>query len=198
MGYLRGLSTYLNQNYRRDLFTEFKENNSFLEFHLAGHKKKLAYIAANKRYDLVLKEVSSKLITIPKVHVKFFYPSELAEKVNPLIKIDEQVRGRNLQPIFNPTRRFHIKNKNLYPLMILKTPISITLLEGEVLEGLITEFTMYEIFLELSPGVEIVVLRHAIFNALDKETNRSLLKKFQDTAKDWKKTPLWVEDGTEE
>jgi len=76
--------------------------------------------------------------------------------------------------------------------------ISITLLEGEVLEGLITDFTMYEIFLELSPGVEIVVLRHAIFNALDKETNRSLLKKFQDTAKDWKKTPLWVEDGTEE
>ncbi len=198
MGYLRGLSTYLKENYRRDVFGEFKDNNTLLEFQLAGHKKKWAYIAANKRYDLVLKDVQNKLITIPKVHVKFFYPTDLAKNVEKLVKIDEQVRGRNLQPIFNPTRRFHVKNKNLYPLMMLKTPISITLLEGEVLEGLISDFTMYEIFLELAEGVQIILLRHAILSALDKTTNRSLLKKFQDAAKDWEKTPLWVEDGTED
>lgn len=198
MGYLRGLSSYLKENYRRDVFAEFQDNDSFLEFQLAGHKKKQAQIAANKRYDLILKDAHNKLITIPKVHVKFYYPRELSKKVEKLVRVDEQVRSRNLQPIFNPTRRFHVKNKNLYPLMMLKTPISITLLDGDVLEGLISDFTMYEIFLELAEGVEIIVLRHAIFNALDKETNRSLLKKFQDTAKDWEKTPLWVEDGTEE
>ncbi len=198
MGYLRGYSNYLIHNYRRDVFGEFFKNQQTLEFHIAGHKKIKANIAMNKRYDVVLNMETGQTVTLPKVRLKFFYSAELSEKVKPLITIDEQIRARNLQPIFNPTRRFHVKNKNLYPMMMLKMPITITLLEGEVLEGLITDFTMYEIFLELAKGVQIVLLRHAIYNAIDKTSGRNLLKRFQEKMRDWEKTPLWIEEKTED
>ncbi len=198
MGYLRGLATYLKENYRRDLFSEFQQQGEILDFHLHGHKILRGRIVKNIKYDVLIRDLQDKVHKIPKVHIKLLYPAEVAAQLLPFIQIDEQVKARNFQPIFNPTRRYHVKNKSLYPMMMLKKPIAFTLLEGEQLQGLISDFTLYEIILQPQPGLEFIVLRHAIYQCSDPETGRNLLKKFQDQAKDWQNTPLWVEDGTED
>ena len=51
-----------------------------------------------------------------------------------------------------------------------------TLLGGNVLRGIITGFSRYEINLSMKGGVPVVIMRHAVFDVKDKK-DRSFLKK---------------------
>ncbi|MHB2149445.1 hypothetical protein ACX8XP_10345 [Calditrichota bacterium LG25] len=198
MGYLRGLSNYLKENYRRDILSEHQEAGDVLDFHIHGHKTLRGQIHQNLKYDLVVKGTQGNLRQIPKVHIKFFYSAQHSSKIASFIQIDEAIKARQLQPILNPTRRYHVKNKTLYPMMMLKKPIRLTLLEGEVLQGIIGDFTVYEIILQLNDGLQVVVFRHSILQCVDPENGRNLLKSFQDEVRDWEKTPLWIDEETGE
>ena len=51
-----------------------------------------------------------------------------------------------------------------------------TLLGGNVLRGIITGFSRYEINLSMKGGIPVVIMRHAVFDVKDKK-DRSFLKK---------------------
>ena len=72
-----------------------------------------------------------------------------------------------------------------------KQVLFFTLLEGEIIRGIIADFSQYDITVNLKGGLPVVVLRHSIYDARDK-TGRCLLKTFQDEHQDWQKSPLFV------
>ena len=123
--------------------------------------------------------------------MKIFYPLDISEKLRPLIKTDPKVLKLSLEPIIAPGLRRHIKNKSLFPLMKERKVVIFTLLEGEVIKGLITGFSRYEITCSLKGGLPVSILRHAVYDLRDKK-GRSFLKSFQGTRKDWKKSSLYV------
>ena len=65
-----------------------------------------------------------------------------------------------------------------------------TLLEGEILRGLITAFSRYDINLNLKGGLPLVILRHSVHELRNKK-GRSFLKRFQAQSKDWQKSDLF-------
>ena len=73
-----------------------------------------------------------------------------------------------------------------------KKVVFMTLLEGEIVRGIIAGFSRYEITVHLKGGTAITVLRHSIYDLRDKK-GRCFLKSFQDTHKDWEKSELFVE-----
>ena len=60
-----------------------------------------------------------------------------------------------------------------------------------MVKGIIADFSRYEITLNLKGGTPVTILRHAIYDLRDKR-GRCYLKTFQETHRDWEKSPLFV------
>ncbi len=191
MGHLRGLNEYLEEQYARTVFDSAAQSGEPWQLEIHKHKLITATIVRNLTYDLEIRSPDTSEKILPKVNVKFLYPMAVGEQVRPLIKIDKPVQAMNLEPIASPRERYHIKNKSLYPLMHERTVVLFTLLEGEIIKGLVAGFSRYEIVVNLKGGLPITILRHALYDLRDKR-GRCYLKTFQEIHRDWHKSDLYV------
>lgn len=191
MGQLQGLQDYLVTSYDHSVFAQVLESHQPWTWHLHGQRIVQASIVENLTYDLKLDVVGEGVQDLPKIQVKCLYPTDVAATVTPLIKTDKKVRALGLQPILAPGERHFVKNKTLFPMMQDRQVIFFTLLEGEVIRGIVAAFSRYEITVHLKGGTPIVLLRHSIYDARTKN-GRCLLKPFQDQHKDWQKSHLFV------
>ncbi len=196
MGSLLGLKEYLAESYNTSVFDQAFESQEPWELHLHNHRIIKSKVQENSRYDLRLstKETGEELL--PKTDVKLLYPSDLSDSVRPLLKTDNKVRDLGLEPIISPRIRHHIKNKSLFPLIKERSVLFFTLLEGEIIKGLVTGFTRYEITVSLKGGTPVHILRHSIYDLRDKK-GRCFLKSFQETHRDWEKSDLFVSPTSE-
>jgi sRNA-binding regulator protein Hfq len=191
MGHLRGLHEYLEEQYARTVFDTTPRSGEPWELQLHKHEVITATIVGNQKYDLEISSPDTSDKILPKVNVKFLYPTVAGEQVRPLVKIDKAIKAMNLEPIASPRDRYHIKNKSLYPLMHERKVVFFTLLEGEIIKGIVAGFSRYEISVNLKGGLPITVLRHAVYDLRDKR-GRSFLKGFQETHRDWRRSELYV------
>jgi hypothetical protein len=191
MQYLQGLKEYLDENYNKSVFDEALESQEPFILHLHDDRAKAGKIIENLTYDLNFHPEDSDPEIIPKVHVKFLYPQSSMEAVRPLLKKDKKVRDLGLQPILAPGKRYHIKNKSLFPLMKERRVLFFTMLEGELIRGLVAGFTRYEITAHIKVGIPVTLLRHAIYDLRDKK-GRCFMKSSQESRRDWEKSPLFV------
>jgi sRNA-binding regulator protein Hfq len=192
MGHLEGLPEYLDEAYSRSIFDEAQSSGEGLVLHLHGRRTIRAAILENLKFDIKVRTEQGQNEKIPKIQVKLLYPEAYASKVNPLIKIDKKIEALKLEQILAPGKRFHVKNKTLFPLMKEKQVLFFTLLEGEIIRGIVSGFSRYEIAMGLKGGVPITVMRHAIYDMRDKK-GRCFLKKTQEKHRDWEKSPFFVE-----
>jgi sRNA-binding regulator protein Hfq len=128
---------------------------------------------------------------VHKTAIKFFHSLEEALEIVERIKFDRQVRSRKLLPIISAKDRHFIKNKSLYPLMLEREVLFFTLLEGEILRGVVQGFNRFEIRVNLKGGLPVTIMRHALYEVQDKK-GRSFLKPVQDKKKEWKKSQYYV------
>jgi len=196
MGYLSGLQEYLDKVYNISIFDQALASNRPWQMHIHNHRIIKVRILENLKYDLSVNINREGDEILPKTHVKLLYPEDLAGTVTPLVKTDKKVRDLALEPIFSPRNRYHIKNKSLFPLMEEKTVVFFTLLEGEIIRGIVAGFTRYEITVNLKGGISITILRHSIYDLCDKK-GRCFMKSFQETHRDWEKSPLFVSSPPE-
>ena len=191
MGFLSGLQEYLKETYGTSVFDQACESKTPWEFHLHGHRIIRAEIHKNLVYDLKIKSDDTQELVLSKTDVKVLYPQEISKKVHTLLTTDPKITKATLEPIIAPALRHHIKNKSLFPLMKERKVVFFTLLEGEIIKGLITGFSRYEITCSLKGGLPVSILRHAVYDLRDKK-GRSFLKSFQESRKDWEKNDLYV------
>jgi len=191
MGHLLGLQEYLDAVYGNSVFDQVLEGSKSWEFHLHGHRIVRAAILENLTYDLKMEIEGQGQEELPKIQVKFLYPMDQSEAVRSLVKTDEKVKALELGPIPSPSERDFVKNKSLFPLMKERQVVSFTLLEGEVLRGLVTGFTRYDITVSLKGGVPVTLLRHSIYDLRNKK-GRCFMKSVQEKSRDWEKSDLFV------
>jgi len=188
-----GLREYLEENYQTSVFDPALESKEVWEFHLHGRRIVKARVLENLKYDLRLGTGETVEEHLPKTDIKLLYPAARSDAVTPLLKIDRKVRNLQMEPIIPPRMRHHIKNKSLFPLMKERRVVFFTLMEGEVVKGLITGFTRYEITVSLKGGIPVFILRHGVYDLRDKK-GRSFLKSFQETHRDWEKSDLFASE----
>lgn len=191
MGYLVGLQEYLNKYYHLSVFDEALESKEPWEFYLHNHRIVSARVKENLTYDVRLDIERGGEEFLQKTDVKLLYRQELSDSVRPLLKTDKKVRELGLESIIPPRKRHHIKNKSLFPLMKQRQVLFFTLLEGEVIKGIVAGFGRYEITVNLKGGIPVTILRHSIYDLRDKK-GRCFLKSSQETLRDWEKTDLFV------
>lgn len=192
MGHLLGLQEYLDEHYGHSVFDQVLNSKQPWEFHVHGCRILRATVLENLKYDVKLQiEGQQGLEVLPKVQVKCLYTVELADSIRGFIKRDEKVKALNLEPIFSPHKRYFVKNKSLFPLMKEKEVVFFTLLEGEIIRGIIAGFTRYDITVHLKGGKPVTILRHSLYDLRNKK-GRCFLKHFQEENRDWEKSPLFV------
>ena len=191
MGYLLGLQEYLDENYRHSVFDEAFASQKYWELHL--HKQRIirALIIENLTFDLKVKDRELGEALIPKIDIKLIYQESLSEAVTSILGMNKKVRGMALEPIVAPGERYHIKNKSLFPLMKERRVLFFTLIEGEIVKGIIAGFSRYEITLNLKGGTPVTILRHGVYDLRDKK-GRCFLKSSQEKTRDWEKSDLFV------
>lgn len=191
MRQLNGLKEYLEERYALSVFDTASASKDFWVFNLHGDRSLTARVADNDIYDIKLDLADGGQELVPKVNVKYIYPFELAEKIQPQIKLDKKVQKLEMAPIVSPHQRYFIKNKSLYPLMMEKEVVFFTLLEGDVIRGLIADFSQYDITVNLKGGVPVAIFRHSVYDLRNKK-GRCFLKSVQKKSRDWQKSKLFV------
>ena len=194
MGHLLGLDEYLEANYEHSVFDKAVASGVPWDLHLHGGRAVTARVAENRRWDVTVDVAGEGKVELQKIQVKFLYPADLGRTVKPLVKVDKKVKDLALTPILSPRGRYFIKNKSLFPLMKDKEVLSFTLLEGEVMKGILTDFSRYDITVALKGGVPVTLLRHCIYDLRNKK-GRSFLKSFQEEHRDWEKSALFVSES---
>jgi hypothetical protein len=196
MSHLMGLQDYLDEHYQQSIFDQAHDSGLLWEVHVHGHRILRLRILENLPYDVKADVEEEAPQLIQKTDIKLIYPANVAQQARPLIKTEKRVVDLGLLPIRSPSRRRHIKNKSLFPLMKDREVLFFTLLEGEIVKGIIADFSRYEITLNLKGGIPVTILRHAIYDLRDKR-GRSYLKTFQEAHRDWEKSPLFVSSPDE-
>ena len=193
MGYIHVLQQYLDESYEVSIFDQALFSKDMYEIHLHRHIIIKAGVIENFKYDIKVAIEGKGNEVIPKVSIKMLYPLSHSEAAAVLIKTDDKISALDVEPILAPAKRYHIKNKSLFPLMKEKTVVFFTLLEGEIIRGIITGFSRYEITVNLKGGVPVTLMRHSILNLRDKK-GRSFMKSFQEVHRDWEKSGLFLND----
>jgi len=196
MGSLLGLQKYLDESYNTSVFDQAFESQEPWELHLHNHRIIKSKVQENLRYDLRFSTKERGEEILPKTDVKLLYPADLSDSVRPLLKTDKKVRNLGLEPIISPRMRHHINNKSLFPLINERRVLFFTLTEGEIVKGLVTGFTRYEITVSLKGGIPVYILRHSVYDLRDKK-GLCFLKSCQETRRDWQKSDLFVSPTSE-
>ena len=191
MGYLSGLQDYLDEAYHISIFDQALDSEQPWKLHIHNHRIIEVKVAENLRYDLKVNVEGKVDEVLPKTDIKLIYSENLDETAIPLLKTDKKIKDLELEPITSPKNRYHIKNKSLFPLMKEKIVLFFTLLEGEIIKGIIGSFSRYEITVNMKGGIPVTILRHSIYDLRDKK-GRCFLKSFQETHRDWEKSPLFI------
>lgn len=163
-----GLNEYLKDNYEKSVFDAALNDSSPWVYHLHGREIVQARLVRNDTYDIVLSIDSQPAREIGKTSIKLLYPVVYAQAAGKLLKMDPKVQARRIEPIISPKLRHHIKNKTLFPVIQQRTVLFFTLLEGEIIRGLVLAFSCYDLTIGLKGGIPIVVLRHSVLDVRDK------------------------------
>ena len=99
---------------------------------------------------------------LPKTDVKFCYKAEDAADIQSIIRYNDEIKEQNLKPIIQRKKRYSINTRTIVQARRDQHTIEVTMLEGEVLRGLVDWVSRYEIKMILENESKIVVFRHAI------------------------------------
>ena len=193
MGYLAGLGEYLDRNYEISVFDTIMASGAPWVFQIHGNRSITAVISENDKWALTIAAEGRAKEELQKIEIKYLYPADTAADIEPLIKTDKKVGALGLEPIFAPGKRYFVKNKTLFPLMKDREVLFLTLLEGEVIRGIVVDFSRYDITVSLKGERLLTILRHGIYDLRDKK-GRSFLKSFQEKHRDWEKNALFISD----
>ncbi len=191
MKHLAGFREYLSASYDQSVFQRALAAQDLWEFHLHTHRTERLRVIENLTHDLQVDAGGGTPEDLPKLHVKLLYPAAQAAAVAPLINSDPRVRALQLKPVLSPAARRHVKNKSLFVLMKDREVVYFTLVEGEIVRGIIGGFSRYDVTLYVKGGLPVVLLRHSIYDLRNKR-GRCYLKSFQDAHRDWKKSKYFL------
>ncbi len=166
---LAGLTEYLEAHQRNSIFVREAGGETSWCLFLHGDQRRKGKILRDETYEFELVTEEGVTEKIHKVKVKMLCGAADEEEVLGRLKVNEALKEAPEGPHFGPRYRHHIKNKTLYPLMNRREVLFFTTLEGEVLRGIVTGFSRFEINLNMKGGVAVVLLRHAVFDVRDKK-----------------------------
>ena len=129
-------------------------------FGLYNHVQLPVTISEFTKYTFTLQGEGEKQ-EVPKTDVKYCYKTEDAEKIQSLMRYDEEIQAQKLKPIASRKERYEVDTQEIWQARKERYPIEVIMHEGEIFRGMVDWVSSYEIKMVLENGSKIVVFRHA-------------------------------------
>ena len=113
------------------------------------------------RYEFVIQPEEGEAERIHKLHVKFGTDAEHQRELRREVKKDKEAEGES-EPVWKPQDRYGCSDKRLFGYLDEATPVKVTTIEGEVLQGSVTWMGRWEFGMRLKKGAMVTVFRHAL------------------------------------
>jgi len=161
----RRMAQHLSDNADRSVLVQAALDGKPVSLALHGQRGVDGTVLGVDRYEFQFKPRTGDEETVHKLQAKFAVDATLRKKVRKSLSYDKERRAAgDVEPVWKPQDRYTCSNKRLFTFQDQKTPVQASLLEGEVLRGVVTWVGRYEFGLEVKGGVEVVVFRHALAN----------------------------------
>jgi sRNA-binding regulator protein Hfq len=159
----RRLSEHRESHRARSVLEEHAATGAPVTLLLHGHRRLMGRILVVDAYMFRVKPEEGEPEDIHKLQVKAAFDPEAYKRVRKILKFDKELEKAPIAPIARPQDRYTCSDRRLFRYMDEKTEVQVTLLEGEVIRGVIGWFSRYEFGLKLKSGdAEVVVFRHAL------------------------------------
>lgn len=122
-------------------------------------------VAGLDAYQFTFQPDGGAVETIHKLLVMYAYAPDEWKAVKKGVKHDKKAPPEPAAPPTRPQDRYSCSDKRLFAYMDRAQEIVVTLLDGEVLRGVVTWFGRYEFGLKLRTDAVVTVFRHALRDA---------------------------------
>lgn len=153
---------HLESTAQRSGLTDALTSGATMTFAVHGAKNLRGRVVGVDPYDVhVIPEEGPQLV-LPKVQIKYLYPSEQYKSVRKGLKYDA-ARRQVCEPILRPQERYGCSDQRLFRYLDSNTQVCVTVLEGDQFHGRVVWMTRWEFGLKVEKaGPVIVVFRHAL------------------------------------
>lgn len=147
----------------RSIFDEALASGAALGLAVHGRQMVSGAVVAVDRYELQVRvEGEAAPRTVHKATVKWACPATETKLIRNTMRRDKE-RDRDCEPIWKPQDRFGCSDRRLFGYHDEGTPITVTLLEGELFTGTVEYVARWEFGLRLQKKhAMVVVFRHAL------------------------------------
>ena len=156
----RRMESHLEANRDRSLLLDAQRSGA--KIHLALHDRLWVsgVISAVEQYEFVLQTADGEQ-RHHKLAAKYGVAAEDGRPLRRAVKKDK-ARDADAAPIWKPQDRYGCSDRRLFGYLDAKTPVKVTTLEGDLLEGRVTWMGRWEFGMALKKGAEVTVFRHAL------------------------------------
>ena len=113
-------------------------------------------------YALAVVLVNGEVHHLEKLNIKYMYKQDEMSQVVQDIEVDADLKAQNLVSIVSRSERFQVDNRMLARCRKEKIPVRLILRGGEIIMGVISWFSQYEMKILLAHGGNVIVFRHGL------------------------------------
>ena len=159
----RRLASHLALNADRSCLVDAHKEGRAWRFSLLGQRQVTARVVELDQYEVSLHAAGAEEPeAIHKLQFKLAWRPEQDKQVRRGFRTDKALRASPRDPASRPQDRYGCSNRRLFGWMEAETPISVTTLEGDIVQGAVSWFGRYEFGITVKGKAEVVVFRHAL------------------------------------
>jgi len=159
----RRLASHLALNTDRSCLVDAHQEGRAWRFSLLGQRQVTARVVEVDRYEVGLQTSGSEDTEgVHKLQFKLAWRPEQDKLARRGFRTDKALRADPRDPAVRPQDRYGCSNRRLFGWMEAETPIAVTTLEGDIVQGTVSWFGRYEFGVSVKGKAEVVVFRHAL------------------------------------
>jgi sRNA-binding regulator protein Hfq len=155
---------YAREHGPRSCFDEAQVARKPLVMALLGRELRTLVVLEVDKYELCVQEEGKEPERLHKLRVKLCHTAEDRKAARRAIGQDKALKDVVAEPLWRIQDRYPCADKVLFPWQQRGTRVTLTLVEGERIQGAIEWYSRYEIGLRLKDA-RVIVMRHALLRA---------------------------------
>ncbi len=162
----RRMASHLASNADRSCLEEAFKDGQPRRFALHGQRVVTARVLNLDQYEVRLAYAEGgEEEVLHKLQFKLAWLPEQDGHARKGLRWDNALRAEPQEPVSRPQNRFGCSNRKLFGWLDEETPLLLTTLEGEVVQGQLAWFGRYELGVTVRKDVVVTVFRHALSRA---------------------------------
>ena len=159
----RRLETHRAENRDRSCLESAKASGEPVILAIHGLERAAGIVSEVTQYHVMFtRDGADAPEEIHKLQIKYAYAPTAWKRLRKCLKSDKRLVEKGLGPVERPQNRYSCSDKRLFRYMDAGDEVSVTLLEGETIRGVVGWFGRYEFGITIRDA-EVVIFRHALY-----------------------------------